>query len=65
MLRLANSIAKDLHYPLFAVALLNTGPETYTLIVKKLDAQNVNNIFFIVRPVLQCNLQPFYPLCEL
>jgi predicted LPLAT superfamily acyltransferase len=36
--------AKAMSHPIFAVSLLNTGHEKYILIVKKLDAENVNNM---------------------
>ena len=36
--------AKSMSHPVFAVALLNTGHEKYTLIVEKLDNKNVNDM---------------------
>ena len=36
--------AKSMSHPVFAVALLNTGHEKYTLMVKKLDDKNANNM---------------------
>jgi len=36
--------AKSMSHPVFAVALLNTGPEKYKLIVEKLDEKNVSNM---------------------
>lgn len=36
--------AKSMSHPVFGVALLNTGHEKYTLIVKKLDDKNANNM---------------------
>ena len=56
--------AKAMSHPVFAVALLNTGPETYTLIVKKLDAQNVNNMAtefakFLEQNILRAPIQWF------
>ena len=36
--------AKSMSHPVFAVALLNTGHEKYTLVVKKLDDKNAENM---------------------
>ena len=36
--------AKSMSHPIFAIALLNTGHETYKLTVKKLDEKNTNNM---------------------
>ena len=36
--------AKSMTHPVFAVSLLNTGHEQYTLIVKKLDDKNTTNM---------------------